>query len=260
MSSPPPRPLSALTASQIADILYSTPGPQLGAGASQIAGLFTPRSRQSTILSDAMKRAAAAKRRVFFSFHYQADINRVNVVRNSWRFRPTDGTQPADWFDHSIWEEAKRTGAIALKRLIHGGMNRSSVTCVLAGQSTWGRPWVRYEIAYGLARGNGLMTVFIDGVKCMKTGLCVRGPNPLDYMGLSLDEQGRARIWENFDGQWRLYPLYTETVAWPAWLRRTAKGYISVLGRAVSAYDYQGQNGYANFAAWADAAAQQAGR
>lgn len=46
MSSPPSRPLSALTANQIADIIYSTPRPQLSAGASQFAGLFTPRSRQ----------------------------------------------------------------------------------------------------------------------------------------------------------------------------------------------------------------------
>lgn len=230
----------------------------LGVGTSGLFGLKRPRA--STILSDALATAAVRKRRVFFSFHYQQDINRVNVVRNSWRFRPSDGTQPADWFDHSVWEEAKRTGMIALKRLIHGSMARSSVTCVLAGAETWGRPWVRYEIAYGLARGNGLFTVYVNGVKCMKNGVCSRGPNPLDYLGLSLDDQGRARIWENFNGQWRLYPLYTETVAWPTWLPKTPKGYISVLGRAASSYDYQLQNGYQNLASWADAAAQQAGR
>jgi len=244
---------------QIANALHGAP--QLSAGTESIRGLFAPaRPRVSTILSDAMEMAAARKRRVFFSFHYQLDINRVNVVRNSWRFRPTDGTQPADWFDHSIWEEAKRTGTLALKRLIHSGMNRSSVTCVLAGQSTWGRPWVRYEIAYGLARGNGLLTVFINGVKCMKTGLCQRGPNPLDYMGLSLDDRGQARIWENFNGRWRLYALHPDPVAWPAWLPKADKGFISVLGLAAASYDYQLQDGYTNLAAWADKAAQQAGR
>ncbi len=261
MPSPHSSQRNALTMSQIADALYgnSAPPPTLTAGASQIGGLFgSTRPHGTTLLSEAM--AATRKRRVFFSFHFQRDINRVNVVRNSWRFRPEDGTQPADWFDHSIWEEAKRTGPAALKRLIHGGMERSSVTCVLAGYETWSRPWVRYEIAYGLARGNGLLTVYIDGVPCMKNSVCPRGPNPLDQMGLSLDEQGQARIWEYAQGGWRRYPLYADAVAWPTWLPRTQYGYISVLGRAAASYDYQRGNGYANLSSWADAAAQQAGR
>jgi hypothetical protein len=224
-------------------------------------GLYgSSRPRTSTILSEAME-AAAKKRRVFFSFHYQRDINRVNVVRNSWRFRPGNGTQPADWFDHSIWEEAKRTGTQALKHLIHSGMERSSVTCVLAGSETWARPWVRYEIAYGLARGNGLLTVFIDGLKCMKTGVSQRGPNPLDYLGLKWDGQGKAHIWENFDGQWRRYPLYTDAVAWPKWLPNVSEvRFIRPLSQGAASHDYQLNDGYTNLAEWADRAAQQAGR
>ena len=259
--SPPSPPRNALSLSEIANALYGTPGPQLSAGGSQIGNVFAPaRPRTSTLLSDAMA-AASKKRRVFFSFHYQLDINRVNIVRQSWRFRPEDGTQPADWFDHSIWESAKKTGETALKRLIHGGMERSSVTCVLAGAETWRRPWVRYEIAYGLARGNGLMTVFIDGLKCMKNGLCGRGPNPLDYLGLKWDGQGKAHIWENFGGQWRPYPLYTEAVTWPKWLPNvTEVRFIRPLSQGSVSYDYIAHNGYANLSSWADTAAQRAGR
>ena len=238
-----------------------SPGPALAVGMSLLfGGPYQPGAGRRTILGDAM-RARSTKRRVFFSFHYQRDINRVNIVRKSSQFRPEDGTEPADWFDHSIWETAKRTGQAALKRLIHEGMERSSVTCVLAGTETWGRPWVRYEIAFGLARGNGLLTVFIDRLQCMKNGFCKRGPNPLDYLGLKWDGQGKAHIWENFGGQWRRYPLHTEAVSWPKWLPNVNESrFIQPLSRGAPAYDYAAQDGYANLGRWTQAAAQQAGR
>jgi len=201
------------------------------------------------------------KRRVFFSFHYQNDINRVNIVRQSWRFRPEDGTKPADWFDHSIWENAKRTGPLALKRLIRGGMAGSSVTCILAGAETWARPWVRYEIAHGLARGNGLLVVYIDGLECMRNGSCMRGANPLDYMGLRWGGDGRARIWESFHGRWRPYALYPDPVAWPTWLPNVSdRRFIMPLSRGVATYDYVADDGYNNLARWADRAAVRANR
>lgn len=201
------------------------------------------------------------KRRVFFSFHYQSDINRVNVVRNSWRIRPEDGTQPANWFDNSVWETAKKTGTAALKKLIHEGMSNTSVTCVLAGASTWGRPWVRYEIAYALSRGNGLLTVYVDGVNCMISGIGTRGRNPLDYLGLKWNDDGRAFIWENFDGKWRRYKLYNDAVTWPRWLPNvTASKFIMPLSRGALAYDYARQDGYGNLSEWTQLAAQQTRR
>lgn len=71
-------------------------------------------------------------RRVFFSFHYKdvADL-RANVVRNSWLTKPD--RQAAGFFDASIWEEAKKESDLALKRLINGGVDGTSNTCVLIG-------------------------------------------------------------------------------------------------------------------------------
>ena len=101
-------------------------------------------------------------RRVFFSFHYD-DVTRANVVRNSdqimRRYEPA-----ARFHDKSLWEEAKKQGALAIKRMINGGLNGSSVTCVLIGQSTWSRRWVRYEILKSLVRGNGILGVNIHDV------------------------------------------------------------------------------------------------
>jgi len=214
-----------------------------------------------SVFGEALRAAARPKRRVFFSFHYGEDINRVNVVRNSWRIRPDDGMAPAEWFDNSIWEETKRTGEAALKRLIQAGMANSSVTCVLAGQHTWSRPWVRYEIAHAVARGNGLLTVHIDGVRCMRTGRGARGPNPLNYLALGRDPDGRAFIWELFQGQWRKYPRYPEAVTWPRWLAEvTDIRRVRPLSHGAVAYDYAQQNGYENLSGWTQLAADRAGR
>jgi hypothetical protein len=159
-----------------------------GAGGGAFSGGFGLESAAGRALNE------ARKRRVFFSFHYQNDINRVNIVRNSWRIRPGDDSQPAKWFDHSIWEESKKKGDTALKKLIHTGMHYSSVTCVLAGFDTWRRPWVRFEIAYALAPGNGLLTVYIHGIKRMKTVTCMKGNNPLDYISLKWSDDDKAYI------------------------------------------------------------------
>ncbi len=101
-------------------------------------------------------------RKVFFSFHYD-DVTRANVVRNSdviaRRYQAG-----ARFYDKSLWEEAKKQGSLAIKRMINGGLEGSSVTCVLIGQETWQRPWVRYEILKSMARGNGILGVDIHDV------------------------------------------------------------------------------------------------
>ena len=101
-------------------------------------------------------------RKVFFSFHYD-DVTRANVVRNSDQI--TRRYQKAARFhDKSLWEETKKQGPLAIKRMINGGLDGSSVTCVLIGAQTWQRPWVRYEILKSLARGNGILGVRIHDV------------------------------------------------------------------------------------------------
>lgn len=101
-------------------------------------------------------------RKVFFSFHYD-DVTRANVVRNS-DVVTRKYEKAARFYDKSLWEEAKKQGAQAIKRMINGGLDGSSVTCVLIGQETWCRPWVRYEILKSMARGNGILGVQIHDV------------------------------------------------------------------------------------------------
>jgi hypothetical protein len=98
---------------------------------------------------------------VFFSFHYQRDVWRANVVRNS---GVVIGSAAAGFTDGSLWEEAKRKGDAEIKRMIRQGLEGTSVTVVLIGAETASRTYVNYEIEQSLARGNGLLGVRIHNI------------------------------------------------------------------------------------------------
>jgi len=102
-------------------------------------------------------------KRVFFSFHYQDVIDfRANVVRQHWVTKPD--REAAGFFDASVWETAKKTNSTAVKRLIHSGLEGTSVTCVLIGSETYARPWVRYEIMKSFRKGNRILAVNINSI------------------------------------------------------------------------------------------------
>lgn len=82
-------------------------------------------------------------RRVFFSFHYERDIWRAGVVRNSWRTKPD--REAAGFFDASIWEEAKKKGDAAIRRMIDDALKNTSVTAVLIGNQTANRDYVNSQ-------------------------------------------------------------------------------------------------------------------
>lgn len=101
-------------------------------------------------------------RSVYFSFHYQKDIWRVNQVRNS---GIVFGAKSVGFIDKSMWEEARTKGRRALEELILKGLNGTSVTVVLIGSETASRPWVNFEIEQSLARNNALLGVRIHHLK-----------------------------------------------------------------------------------------------
>jgi hypothetical protein len=101
-------------------------------------------------------------RKVFLSFHYQRDLWRVNVVRNS---GVMDGTSAAGFHDESLWEEARMKGEYAVKRLINQGLEGTSVTVVLIGAETANRKYVTYEVERSITRGNGVLGVRINSIK-----------------------------------------------------------------------------------------------
>lgn len=114
-------------------------------------------------------------RKVFFSFHYQKDIWRANVVRNS---HVVEGVAAAGFQDASLWEEAKKKGDAAIKRMIDNAIVGTSVTAVLIGAETAQRKYVTYEIEQTIARGNGLLGIYIDAIEDQSGRTTLRGAIP----------------------------------------------------------------------------------
>jgi hypothetical protein len=115
-------------------------------------------------------------RKVFFSFHYERDIWRTNVVRNS---GVVEGAAAAGFYDASLWEEAKKKGDAEVKKLIDAGLVGTSVTVVLIGAETASRKFVDYEIEQSIARGNGLLGIYISGIKDKDGKTDFQGSAPL---------------------------------------------------------------------------------
>jgi len=119
-------------------------------------------------------------KRVYFAFHYEDVSNlRANVVRNH---NALSTTQKAGYFDASIWETAKNSNKISLKRLINKELNNTSVTAVLIGSETYGRPWVRYEIFRSIDIGNSLIGIHINSIRGKDQNTKPRGPNPFSFL------------------------------------------------------------------------------
>ena len=105
---------------------------------------------------------------VFFSFHYDNDVNRANVVRNSWVIR---GNKDAGFVDKAEFEKIKARGDKAVYDWIDDQLIGTSVTAVLIGQDTCNRDFVRYELQQSYKRGNKIIGIFIHNIKDMRTGL-----------------------------------------------------------------------------------------
>lgn len=119
-------------------------------------------------------------RHVYFAFHYQRDIWRVNVVRNS---NVVQGFESAGFIDYSLWEEAKRKGDEAIKRLINEGLRGTTVTVVLVGAKTSEREYVDYEIRRSWDRGNGLIGVYVHNIEDRYGDADTKGDDPFVVNG-----------------------------------------------------------------------------
>ncbi len=191
-------------------------------------------------------------KRVFFSFHYKdvADF-RANVVRNHWTMKPD--REICGYYDASIWESARTQGKVALKRLINTGLDQTSNTCVLIGSETYERPWVRYELLRSFKKGNHIFGVHINTIKAKNGQTKVKGPSPLEYVGVTFSDSGlTATLWEKVNGKWVEYNEIDGSSSYRVEVAQQyrSKGYN--LGNFYNVYDWVTDDGYNNFADWVD--------
>jgi len=186
-------------------------------------------------------------KRVYFGFDYQ-DVSdfRANVVRKS---NVIQGIQKAGFYDASIWEEAEKQGDTALKRLINKELENTTVTAILIGTRTHERRWVRYEIIKSLERGNALLGIHINSIKNKEGMTKPEGPNPLDYLGIQLSDDGlKVKPTEWKDGKWMWYrdmdPFFKPRGA----NLEPKRNYH--LSSWFPAYNWVTDDGYNNFGKW----------
>jgi hypothetical protein len=139
-------------------------------------------------------------RRVFFSFHYERDVRRIQQVRNSWVVRERGEAQP--FYDYADFEEVKRRAG-GIEKWIDGQLNGASVTAVLFGAETFNREWVKYEIRRSVEMGKGIVAIDIHRIRDPLKGADIQGRNPLSHYnsnGTPLTSLYRTYDWVLNDG------------------------------------------------------------
>ena len=125
-------------------------------------------------------------RRVFYSFHYDADNWRASQVRN---IGVVEGNQPATDND---WESVKRGGAPAIQRWIDNQLSGRTCTVVLIGAATAGRHWINYEISKSWSDGKGLVGIHIHRLKDQLGDQARKGANPFTSFKMNNDGSSLA--------------------------------------------------------------------
>lgn len=143
---------------------------------------------------------------VFYSFHYERDVMRVQLVRNLGMIEGNKLLNAQDW------EAVRRKGSSAIVNWINEQMRNKSAVIVLIGRETASRHWVQYEIqrAWDLKkpilgiRIHGLSSMGrvdspgddpftnIDGHKGYNPGIPIFDPTVSDYYG-RIDSQATFR-------------------------------------------------------------------
>jgi len=195
-------------------------------------------------------------RTVFFSFHYQRDIFRVQQVKQ--HYVAKGNYTAAGYFDGSLEEKAKREGDQAVKGLIDRGLIGASVLCVLIGAETYSRRWVAYEILKAVELGMGVLGIRIHQLKDTRTGLAdVAGTSPFELVGYGMKNGKRQPMIHYSDG-WKDAPYLSPVNGDPApYLVGKDKPVFSSL---FDVHDWVNDDGYNRFDTWVEAVARQAGR
>lgn len=190
-------------------------------------------------------------KRVYFAFHYQDVIDfRANVVRNHWMTKPD--REAAGFFDGSLWESAKKTSTIAVKRIINGGLDGTSVTCILIGSQTYARPWVRYELLKSFKKGNRMFGVHVNSVSAKDRQTKLLGPNPFAYVGVTYSASGETvTLHEYGNGAWNEYAEVDDGSSYRvSAVPQQYRGNGYNLTHWYPVYDWVTNDGFNNFSNW----------
>ncbi len=120
-----------------------------------------------------------AKRQIFYSFHYDNDVFRVQQIRN---IGALEDNKPVS---ANNWETVKRGGETSIKKWIDENLKYKSCLVVLIGNETANRKWVKYEIEKAWNDGKAVLGIYVHNLKCLRNGTCSQGANPFDAFQLN---------------------------------------------------------------------------
>lgn len=130
------------------------------------------------------------KKKVFYSFHFDNDVFRVQQIRN---IGSIEGNAPCSVTE---WETVKKGGQDAIKRWIDSTMKNCDCVIVLIGYQTAERPLVDYEIRNAWDTNKAIFGIFIDDLIDPRYssasplyGKSFRGANPFDNIPMTNGEK-----------------------------------------------------------------------
>jgi hypothetical protein len=116
----------------------------------------------------------STKRQIFYSFHFDNDVFRVQQIRNIGALEDNEPVSKNDW------ETLKRKGDSAIVNWIDKNMTNRSCVVVLIGEKTSERKWVLHEIKKAWKEGKTLLGIYIHNLNSMQDGKSPKGKNPFD--------------------------------------------------------------------------------
>jgi hypothetical protein len=147
-------------------------------------------------------------RKVFFSFHHQADQVRAAQVRSIGIVEGNNTLGDADW------ARVTAKGEATIQKWIDSQLAGRQCTIVLIGAQTAGRRGIKYEIEKSWAEKKGVMGIYIHNYTDASGARSPKGKNPFDDFTLKGTGAKMAAIVKAYD------PLPTEN--------RAITNYISV--------------------------------
>lgn len=123
--------------------------------------------------------SSTAKIPVFYSFHFDNDVFRVQQVRNMGIIEDNTPVSPNDW------EEVRRKGDPSIRKWIDENMAYRRCVVVLVGSETASREWVKYEIGRAYDTKKGLFGIYIHNLKDPRKGTSRQGANPFDGFSIN---------------------------------------------------------------------------
>lgn len=122
-------------------------------------------------------------RKIFYSFHFDDDVMRVQQIRNIGVIENNKPVTP------NKWEEIKGGGESVIEAWIDKNIARSECVVVLIGENTHQSEWVDYEIKKAWDDGKGLVGIYIHNLKDPRYGTSNKGKNPFEQVGLNNGKQ-----------------------------------------------------------------------